>query len=125
MMHEMGWGVFGMGFPFLGLIPFLLLGVGFYFLIRRIGTEPLSGSRRNNRREDRSLSPQRSPSNAELFQLAKRRNGVLTVSEVVAETGIDPQEAEKLLDSLADGNRVVLDVDENGVVTYRFRELMT
>lgn len=62
-------------------------------------------------------------SQAEVYRLAKRYNGVLTVSDVVTELGLEPQDAGKLLDSMADGHRVVMDVDDRGSVSYIFREL--
>ncbi|MDA3951236.1 MAG: hypothetical protein PF508_18660 [Spirochaeta sp.] len=40
------------------------------------------------------------------------------------EFGIDPHEAEKLLDGLTDGQRVVMDVGTDGLVRYVFRELV-
>ena len=47
-----------------------------------------------------------------------------SVSDVVTERGVDPDEAQRLLDSLADGQRVVVDVDRDGVLRYTFRELV-
>ncbi len=123
MMHGMGFGGFGMGFPFLGLLPLILLGVGFYFLNRGRETRHPSPSPRQDRPGSNHPSARQTSNKAEMFRIAKEHGGVLTVSDVVAEIGVDPQEAESLLDSLADGNRVVLDVDNNGVVTYTFREL--
>lgn len=117
MMH--GWG---MGFSLFGLLPLMLLGAGLYVLLRKRGI--LDGSRRENRitREDRNLPVTRRPSAPEVFRLAKRYAGVLTVSDVVSELGIDPKEAEKLLEGLTDGQRVDMEVDRDGVPRYVFRE---
>lgn len=114
-----------MGFPFLGLFLLILLGGGFYLLLRksggdrgpavdRIQQKPLGSSGHS--------APRRAPK-AEVFRLAKRHGGVLTVSDVVTELDIDPEDAEQLLDGLADGHRVVMNVDNDGVVTYTFSEL--
>jgi hypothetical protein len=61
---------------------------------------------------------------AEVFRLAKRYNGVLTVSDVVTELGLDPEEAERLLQRVTDSQRVDMRVDADGVVRYVFRELI-
>lgn len=46
------------------------------------------------------------------------------MSNVVLELGIDPKAAETLLDELTDGQRVVMDVGDDGVVRYVFREFV-
>lgn len=123
MMHGMGWGGFGMGFPFIGLITLLILGVGTYYVIRRLGADH-NGSSFGHRTGGSIV--QRipgAPREAEVYRLAKQHNGVLTVSEVVARLGLDLQEAERLLDNLVAGQRVLMDVDQRGLVTYTFREL--
>jgi len=122
MMHGWGMGGFGMGFPLLGLLSLFLLGGGLYILLRRIGT--FDGSRREgiHSRGNRTLSGAKSASAPEIFRLAKRYDGVLTVSDVVSELGIDPKEAEALLEGLTDGQRVDMQVDDDGVVRYVFRE---
>jgi Mn-dependent DtxR family transcriptional regulator len=58
-----------------------------------------------------------------IYRLAKRYDGVLTVSDVVSELDIEPGEAEALLQRLTDGQRVDMDVDHDGVIRYVFREL--
>ncbi|HEX5724115.1 MAG TPA: hypothetical protein VFX98_01545 [Longimicrobiaceae bacterium] len=59
-----------------------------------------------------------------VLQLAGRRKGVLTVTQVAAELGWTLPRAEKVLNSLDDGLRVSSDVTDEGVIVYYFRELM-
>lgn len=64
-----------------------------------------------------------SPTVPDLFRLAKEYSGVLTVSDLVSEFNLKPEVAESLLDSVTDGRRVDMEVDDEGVVRYVFREL--
>ncbi|MEX2445250.1 MAG: hypothetical protein WD492_16755 [Alkalispirochaeta sp.] len=116
MMHGwgMGMGGFGMGLPFFGVLPLILIGGGIYVLIRL----------RQNRttRDDRGVGAPRGTPAPEIFRLAKRKGGILTVSDVVSELNFDPKEAEAHLDGLTDGQRVDMHVDDDGVVRYVFRE---
>ena len=112
-----------MGFPLFGPLTLILLGGGLYILLRKLGL--FDGSRRENvlNREDGSIPRGQRASAPEIFRLAKRYDGVLTVSDVVSELGIDPKEAEELLEGMTDGRRVDMQVDSKGVVRYVFREL--
>lgn len=58
-----------------------------------------------------------------VLQLAGRRGGQLTVTEVAAELGWTIRRAEKVLQSLDDGLRVTSDVTNDGVIVYDFPEL--
>lgn len=123
MMHGWGMGVFGLGFPLLGVISLTLLGGGIFVLVRKLGT--CNGSRRRNlpNREAHGMPGGAGASAPEVFRLAKHYDGVLTVSEVVSELSVDPEEAEEILQGLTDGRRVDMQVDDNGVARYVFREL--
>ena len=120
MMHGWGMGGFGMGFPFLGLLVLILLGGGLFILLRKDGPFRLS---RRHQNQGAGLPGARRAAAPEIFRLAKRHAGVLTVSDVVSELGIDPAEAEELLQGLTDGQRVDMEVSPDGVVRYVFREL--
>ena len=127
MMH-------GMGFPFfMGLFrgPFFLIVivVGAFFLVRRFlgprgrgrGGERFVGG---SSRADEALSGGSSGSTeTSIFRLAAQRGGEITVSEVVTELGLDPKEAEKILESMNDGTRVRMEFDDKGTVYYEFPEL--
>jgi hypothetical protein len=114
MMHGWGMGGFGMGLPLFGLLPLILLGGGIYILYRR---------RSASNGENRRLPSGRTVAAPQIFRLAKRHGGILTVSDVVSELGIDPGEAEQLLEGLTDGQRVDMQVDDRGIIRYVFREL--
>lgn len=58
-----------------------------------------------------------------VLQLASRRGGTLTVTEVAAELGWPMRRAEKVLQSLDDGVRVSSEVTDEGLIVYEFREL--
>jgi hypothetical protein len=40
------------------------------------------------------------------------------------ETGLDLEQAEKVIESMVDGMRVRMEVDERGVVVYEFPEII-
>jgi hypothetical protein len=58
-----------------------------------------------------------------VLQLAGRKRGQLTVTEVAAELGWTMRRAEKVLQSMDDGLRVTSDVTDEGVIVYNFPEL--
>ena len=60
----------------------------------------------------------------EIFKLAYRLKGRLTVSDLVVETGLPVQEAEALIQALVDGTRVKMEVNEHGMVVYEFPEII-
>ena len=57
-----------------------------------------------------------------VFGVAKRMGGRITISDVVLETGLSIREAEAYMDGLADGMRVRMEVDSEGIVIYEFPE---
>lgn len=59
-----------------------------------------------------------------VLQLAGRKGGQLTVTEVAAELGWTMRRAEKVLQSMDDGLRVNSEVTDEGVIVYEFLELM-
>jgi hypothetical protein len=58
-----------------------------------------------------------------VLRLAGDRGGRLTVTEVASTLGWPMRRAEKVLNSLDDGLRVVSDITNEGVIVYDFREL--
>ena len=58
-----------------------------------------------------------------VLALAEEHDGVLRVTDVMRAFKLTSAEAEKLLSGLVDGSRVTLEVDSEGLMTYRFREL--
>ncbi len=61
---------------------------------------------------------------ARIFRLALRLKGRLTVSDVVIETGLNLQQTEELLEGLVDSIHVRMEVDDRGMVTYEFPEII-
>ena len=115
MMH-----VFGMGILWL-LLPLMLLGP-------RVG-----GAARRHRlrlRDDvdehmgGGTSAGRAGLEAEIYRLAKRLGGRVTVSDAVVATGLPVREAERLLEEVTDGHRVRMEVDARGVVSYEVAEIL-
>ena len=123
MMHAFGMVGLGICLSVIGLLSVILLGGGLFVLLRRFGR--LGGSREEHRlnRKQQSIPKRREAAASELFRLAKRHRGFLTVSDVVSEMGLDPKDAEQLLQGLTDGQRVDMRVDNDGVVHYVFPEL--
>jgi hypothetical protein len=59
----------------------------------------------------------------EILGLARQHGGRLTVTLVASHMQIDFREAEALLDSMVDGRRVDVHVDDQGRISYVFPEL--
>lgn len=110
MMHGFGFPMF-MGGP----IVWILILAGGYFLVRKV----LAPSLRSPVGDDRTSGF----TETEIYRLAAKQNGKVTVSDVVTELGVEPQKAAGKLESMADGIRVRMEVDEDGMVYYIFPEL--
>lgn len=102
----------GEGEPAL-LVMTLLSGGGGYALTRK------AQSAREERRQA-LLAALQQP----VLRLAGERGGRLTVTEVASLLGWPMRRAEKVLNSLEDGLRVVSDITREGVIVFEFRELM-
>jgi hypothetical protein len=61
---------------------------------------------------------------ARVLELARASGGRLTVSLVATELRIELAEADRLLSAMVDGQRVEMDVDDNGRISYVFTELI-
>lgn len=58
-----------------------------------------------------------------ILKLAKARGGALTVTDVAAELDLSLEAAEKLLNEMEDGFRIVSDVTDTGIIVYEFPEV--
>lgn len=121
MMHGFGTGM--MGWLSI-LIPLAVVGGGLVMarLLRQRSNSRLAGDRRGrlpagdaNRSSDSFAR--------DVFRLASQNDGVLTVSDVVVETGLEPKEAERRLNDLVDSQRVTMEVTDDGRVRYEFPEM--
>jgi len=77
----------------------------------------------NRRREWGSPKLRRMPVQDNVIQLAFRKGGLLTVTDVVAETGLSFKKAEKALNEMVDFSRVIMRVSDSGIVVYEFVEI--
>ena len=110
MMHFL-WG--GSPFGFLFLLPLALVAVGaLYWSI-----SSRNGSGRTRALRGAALENQ-------ILQLAVKNHGVLTITEIAAETGLSLKDAEKAMTRMVDFSRVSMKVDEVGLVTYEFTEIV-
>lgn len=60
---------------------------------------------------------------SEIIKLARRAQGRLTVIEVMSELGVDKDQAEQALDSLAQQKYADYEVTDSGLLVYTFAEL--
>ncbi len=114
MMHG-----FGLSFMFLGFLGTLaVIGVGsvLFRQLNRRGT----GLYREPLRDPRSVE---NSNEADIFRLARKLGGRLTVSDVVIHLGYRPRDAEQMLEKMTDSIRVRMEVTENGMIVYDFFEV--
>jgi hypothetical protein len=79
-----------------------------------------AGARNSARADD----AERRARETAVLELASKREGSLTATELAKEFGVDVEEADATLTRMVgDGSRVSVDVDDEGVVRYVFREL--
>ena len=91
-------------------VPVFALGAAAWFCSGRLAASARQA--RARRMENRVL------------RLARERFGRLTVIETAVETGLTAAEAEAILRGLADGGFVEIEVNEAGVMSYRFPEVI-
>jgi len=132
-----GWVVFFF-FPFWILLPFF-----FILIALRIGTrifrdifKELDGSRKEDFRIPgsgrewlqnlRSLKQKKPQSlEAQIFRLAYKLKGRVTLSDIVLETGLSLKEAEDTVTVMVDGLRVSMEVDDRGLLIFEFPEIIS
>ena len=106
------------GTPFGGFW-LLLIPVAIFITIGIFRLLASSGRRRN--REAEKL--RKVPIQDQIIKLAFRKGGLLTVTDVVAETGLSFKKAEKALNEMVDFSRVNMRVSDSGIVVYEFVEI--
>ena len=115
---------FGFLFPLIFFIVFARVASG---LFRRVNRGRSLPDEYDDSLGDRFRSLERrsdSTTEARLFKLAYRLKGRLTVSDIVVETGLGVHEAESLVQGMVDGTHVLMEVDDRGIVTYEFPEII-
>ena len=107
------------GIPFGGfwvlLLPVLVIAAVLIFRV-------VSAHDRRERRERRKM--RRMSLQDHILQLAFRKGGLLTVTDVVAETGFSFEKVEKTLNGMVDFARVNMVVRDSGIVVYEFAEIL-
>jgi hypothetical protein len=107
------WGMPFGGYWFLLIPAAIIITIGIYRLLASS-----SHRREPNGRKVRKMSLQ-----DQVIQLAFRKGGLLTVTDVVAETGLTFKKAEKALNEMVDFSRVNMRVSDSGIVVYEFVEI--
>jgi hypothetical protein len=87
------------------------------------GIGAFANSRRSKRHGLAAQAKRQRQRVLEILSLARSHAGKLTVTMVAGHMRLDLQEAEALLDSMVDGRRVDVHVDDAGRLTYVFPEL--
>jgi len=75
------------------------------------------------RREQSGRKLRKMPIQDQIIKLAYRKGGRLTVTDVVAETGLSFKKAEKALNEMVDFSRVNMRVSDSGIMVYEFVEI--
>src|SRR5687768_171458 len=85
-----------------------------------LGALALKGGAKAGAHADRT---QRTDRELKILELAEKSNGDLTATEVARAMKLSLEQADAALTAMADGARVNVEIDENGIVHYVFREL--
>jgi len=121
MMH--GFGFFtGMGFG-QWLVPLVLVIVVGVF-VRRLFAPDRTHEHRTGPQRKVDVQTQPDSLQTQIYRLAQKYGGQLTVSDVVIELGVEASTVETTLQEMSDGVRVRMDVDDQGLMTYQFLELI-
>ena len=60
----------------------------------------------------------------QIFRLANKLKGRLTISDIVINTGMGIKDAEETMNKMVDGMRVRMEIDNRGIVIYEFPEII-
>ena len=63
-------------------------------------------------------------SEGEIFRLADKMKGRVTLSDIVIATNLNLNVAERLIESMVDGTHVTMEVKDSGRVVYEFPEII-
>ena len=127
------------GMPF-GILSFVFPLFFFIIVIRVLRSIFRSSSRRNLESKIRDHLPgpaddystvSRYPGppvrrfgEGDIFRLADKMKGRITLSDIVIATNLSMQDAEEVIESMVDGIHVTMEVDDDGRVTYEFPEII-
>jgi len=120
-------------FFFWGPFFFLFPALAIFYIIRHIIGPNSSGRDRSKWIHDfdgfdypahRQDEHPKETSRVQIYKLAYKLKGRLTVSDIVIETGLDVEEAEQLIQSMVDNQRVRMEVRDDGIIVYEFPEII-
>jgi hypothetical protein len=130
-MISFGFFPFGFIFPLIFFVIIARVASGFFRSVNRrnrLSRDDYFDDRLDPYEQERARAQEarrlESTNEARIFKLAYRLKGRLTVSDIVVETGLGVREAEQLIESMVDSNRVRMEVDDRGIVTYEFPEII-
>ncbi len=114
--------------PFFFVFPALII----FFIVRHFIAPPHRHQHRwylddfyDDFSQDYAQPQQQPESNqVKIYKLAYKLKGHLTVSDIVIETGLEVPEAEELIQSMVDNQRIRMEVDEDGMLVYEFPEII-
>ena len=101
--HLLGHALLTLGF---GVLPMVIGGILIFRAFVQLGHRRREGIERR------------------VLDLARRRNGVLTASEVARSTRLTLEESRRLLDEIHISGHCVTDLADDGTLRYRFGELI-
>jgi len=118
------------GYPFIFLLPFLLAILAVRAGSRYFGPPPdrygYTVDRWGAPADMFPYDPYRRrvrSTEAQIFKLAYRLGGRITVSDVVVASGLSVDQVERILEHMVDNSRVRMDIDDEGMVVYEFPEI--
>lgn len=118
------------GYPFIFLLPFFLallaVRAGSRYFNQSSGVRPTGqwGLPNGDVYTDDARGHRIRGIEARVFKLAYRLQGRITVSDVVVDTGLSVDEAERILERMVDNQRVRMEVNSSGLMIYEFPELI-
>ena len=113
---------------FFGIFPIIFIGLAIYIARRiyhankRQRYTDRYGLERYGEITDRILA--KNPKEGELFKIAHKYRGRITLSDIVLETGMSIKEAENFIEPLVDGMHIRMEVSDKGFVVYEFPEII-
>ena len=80
--------------------------------------------RSGGKQQQSAETEERAAQERAVLLLAQQSGGILTVTQVAQALGRSADAADALLTSMADGTRVTVEVDDQGLVSWHFREVI-
>lgn len=135
MFSIFGFGLFGFIFPLIFFGILVRVGVNLFRGLSGRADRTLERDMRFGDPLHRHLADAYDPSarrvggrgsswEARIFKLAYRLKGRITLSDVIVDTGLSIEDAERTVEAMVDNVHVRMEVDADGNVTYEFPEII-